>query len=117
LDSSPGGSAQNGEHEPILSYRPPPSKVPSNRRKARKNGESPRCRDTSRIPRRSKGSSPSAFAVRERFREEVDVDDATWIRGRGWALSVAVIALPYYEKSHPAFARLASDMIRAVLDE
>jgi len=55
--------------------------------------------------------------ARERFRETVDVDDATWMRGRGWALFVAVIALPYYEKSNPAFAKLASDMIRVVLDD
>lgn len=47
----------------------------------------------------------------------MDVDDATWMRGRGWALFVAVIALPYYEKSNPAFAKLASDMIRVVLDD
>lgn len=33
---------------------------------------------------------------REAFRAELQVDDATWARGRGWALSVALIALPYY---------------------
>jgi aminoglycoside phosphotransferase (APT) family kinase protein len=30
------------------------------------------------------------------FRAALSVDDATWARGRGWALSVALIALPYY---------------------
>jgi aminoglycoside phosphotransferase (APT) family kinase protein len=54
---------------------------------------------------------------REIFRQAADVDDATWVRGRGWALSVAVIALPYYEKSNAAFAGLASNMIRAVLED
>jgi hypothetical protein len=26
------------------------------------------------------------------------VDDETWERGRGWALSLAVVALPYYTR-------------------
>src|SRR5574341_60702 len=30
------------------------------------------------------------------FRSTLKVDDATWARGRGWALSVGLIALPYY---------------------
>jgi aminoglycoside phosphotransferase (APT) family kinase protein len=34
--------------------------------------------------------------VRARFRDALGTDQATWRRGRGWALSVAVIALPYY---------------------
>jgi aminoglycoside phosphotransferase (APT) family kinase protein len=54
-------------------------------------------------------------AARDRFREVVDVDDGTWMRGRGWALSVGVIALPYYEKSNPALVELTTKMIRAVL--
>ena len=33
---------------------------------------------------------------RDAFRAELDVDDATWERARGWALSQAVIALGYY---------------------
>ena len=35
-------------------------------------------------------------ATRDVFRTEVDVDDATWARGRAWAFSVAVVALAYY---------------------
>jgi aminoglycoside phosphotransferase (APT) family kinase protein len=34
--------------------------------------------------------------ARERFRTELSVDDATWARGRGWALSQALNALSYY---------------------
>ena len=34
--------------------------------------------------------------VRGIFREAVGADEAEWARGRGWALSIAVIALPYY---------------------
>jgi aminoglycoside phosphotransferase (APT) family kinase protein len=34
--------------------------------------------------------------AREVFRDALSVDDATWARGRGWALSQAVGALAYY---------------------
>jgi aminoglycoside phosphotransferase (APT) family kinase protein len=33
---------------------------------------------------------------RERFREALAVDDDTWLRAEGWALSQALIALDYY---------------------
>lgn len=36
--------------------------------------------------------------AREAFRTALGVDDATWERGRGWALSVALVALPYYTR-------------------
>jgi aminoglycoside phosphotransferase (APT) family kinase protein len=39
--------------------------------------------------------------AREVFRTTMAVDDATWARGRGWALSVALIALPYYWTTNP----------------
>lgn len=39
--------------------------------------------------------------ARERFRREMEPDDAAWERGRGWALSVAVIALPFYQDTNP----------------
>jgi aminoglycoside phosphotransferase (APT) family kinase protein len=55
--------------------------------------------------------------AREVFREELAVDDATWIRGRGRTLSQALIALPYYRRTNPAMARNARHVIRAVLDE
>jgi hypothetical protein len=32
------------------------------------------------------------------------VDDATWARGRGWALSIALVQLPYYLNRNPALA-------------
>ena len=34
--------------------------------------------------------------TRDTFRNVLSVDDATWARGRGWALSQAVMALSYY---------------------
>ena len=34
--------------------------------------------------------------TRHIFRTALAVDEATWARSRGWALSQALIALPYY---------------------
>jgi aminoglycoside phosphotransferase (APT) family kinase protein len=47
------------------------------------------------------------------FRAALQVDDATWARGRGWALSVGLIALPYYQSSNPVLAGIA----RRAIDE
>ncbi|RCG20434.1 phosphotransferase [Streptomyces reniochalinae] len=55
--------------------------------------------------------------AREIFRAALAVDEATWIRGRGRALSQALIALPYYRTTNPAMARNARHVIRAVLEE
>ncbi len=54
--------------------------------------------------------------TRDAFRAELAIaDDATWARGRGWALSMALIALPYYLHSNPAFAQIARVAIDEVL--
>ena len=53
--------------------------------------------------------------TREVFRAALPVDDATWARGRGWALSVALIALPYYLSTSPAIAAGARHTIDEVL--
>lgn len=52
---------------------------------------------------------------REAFRSAIAVDGATWERGRGWALSFALIALPYYMHTNPVFVRDARHVIREVL--
>lgn len=52
---------------------------------------------------------------REAFRAALEVDDATWARGRGWALSIGLIALPYYQSTNPVFAATARYMIDEVL--
>jgi aminoglycoside phosphotransferase (APT) family kinase protein len=56
--------------------------------------------------------SPQA---RDVFRAELRVDAGTWARGRGWALSVGLIALPYYKDTNPALAATARHLIREVL--
>ncbi len=52
---------------------------------------------------------------RERFRNELEVDDASWLRGRGWALYQAVSALPYYWDTNPGMIRQASHALTQVL--
>ncbi|MGW5362069.1 aminoglycoside phosphotransferase family protein [Actinopolymorpha pittospori] len=52
---------------------------------------------------------------RARFRAELDVDDASWLRGRGWALYQAVMALPYYWDTNPGMIRQATHALRQVL--
>ncbi|NBH09339.1 phosphotransferase, partial [Amycolatopsis sp. SID8362] len=42
--------------------------------------------------------------TRGTFRDTVGGDDATWARGRGRALSMAVIQLPYYRHTNPVIA-------------
>jgi aminoglycoside phosphotransferase (APT) family kinase protein len=49
------------------------------------------------------------------FRDALAVDEATWARGRGWALSIGLIALPYYQDTNPVFAATARRTIAEVL--
>lgn len=49
------------------------------------------------------------------FRATLSVDEATWARGRGWALSVGLIALPYYRDTNPVLADIARHAIEEVL--
>lgn len=55
--------------------------------------------------------------AREVFRGASKVDAATWARGRGWALSVALVQLPYYWDSNPVIAQNARRTINEVLAE
>lgn len=49
------------------------------------------------------------------FRDVLGVDDDTWARGRGWALSMGLIALPYYRTTNPVLAGIARRAIDEVL--
>lgn len=55
--------------------------------------------------------------TRETFRSELYVDDATWIRGRGWALSIGLIILPYYMHTNPSLVAIGKRLISEVLAE
>jgi len=52
---------------------------------------------------------------RRGFRAELEVDDSSWLRGRGWALYQAVSALPYYWDTNPGMIRQASHALAQVL--
>ncbi|MBK9924683.1 MAG: aminoglycoside phosphotransferase family protein [Anaerolineales bacterium] len=51
---------------------------------------------------------------RDAFRATLEIDDATWARGRGHALSQAVIFIPYYLNTNPIGVRNAMHMIETV---
>ena len=55
--------------------------------------------------------------TRSLLRADLPVDDATWARGRGWALSVSLIALPYYRAHHAPIVAMAERTIDAVLTD
>ena len=52
---------------------------------------------------------------RTMFRAALSVDDATWARGRGWALSWALIFIPYYLDTNPVGVSAARHTIDEVL--
>jgi aminoglycoside phosphotransferase (APT) family kinase protein len=56
-----------------------------------------------------------ADGSRARYRAELQVDAASWLRGRGWALYQAVSALPYYWHTNPGMIRQASHALAQVL--
>jgi aminoglycoside phosphotransferase (APT) family kinase protein len=59
-----------------------------------------------------------SVAAREAFREALPIDDATWERARGWALSQAVAILAYYTPgNNPVLYREAEHWLDAVLRE
>ncbi|WP_327634830.1 aminoglycoside phosphotransferase family protein [Kribbella sp. NBC_00482] len=53
--------------------------------------------------------------VHDEFRTALDVDDATWLRGRGRVLSQALIVLRYHKDTNPAIASYALHAIGKVL--
>jgi aminoglycoside phosphotransferase (APT) family kinase protein len=55
-------------------------------------------------------------AARETFRAELGVDDATWARARGWAISQSLMALAYYtEETNAVLVGEASRWLDEVL--
>ena len=46
---------------------------------------------------------------------ELEVDDASWLRGRGWALYQAVSALAYYWDTNPGMICQASQGLAQVV--
>ncbi len=55
--------------------------------------------------------------ARPTYRQALNVDDATWNRGRGRALSMALIQLPYYRHTNKGIAANAQHVIDEVLTD
>ena len=55
--------------------------------------------------------------ARQVFRDALDVDEADWIRGQGWAISVAVMAIPYYQISNRAMVAYGWRLLNSVMAE
>ncbi|MGW8883143.1 aminoglycoside phosphotransferase family protein [Streptomyces sp. NPDC055749] len=51
------------------------------------------------------------------FREAVEVDDATWARGRSWALAFGLMADHYYRVKNPVLAAVARHSAAEALDD
>ena len=54
---------------------------------------------------------------RRLLRAAVPADDDTWLRARGWALVMAVLALPYYRDTYPEFVVDAWASLDEILGE
>jgi len=54
-------------------------------------------------------------STRDIFRSALAIDDATWMRGRGWALSIGLIILPYYKNTNLGLYAVGERMVREVL--
>lgn len=54
---------------------------------------------------------------RSEFRRALGVDEATWLRGRGWALSVGLIGLAYYLDKNPVLVGTGRHAVQEVLTD
>lgn len=54
---------------------------------------------------------------RRAFREQLPVDDATWARGRGWAMWKALITLAWNSQADPEFTQQCRRVVAAVIAE
>ena len=56
-------------------------------------------------------------SARDELRRRLAVDDAAWLRGRAWALSLALMTFPYYWTTMPDRCASRVAVARAVLDD
>ncbi|WP_405372357.1 MULTISPECIES: aminoglycoside phosphotransferase family protein [unclassified Microbacterium] len=54
-------------------------------------------------------------AGRARLSSLLELDEDAWLRGRGWALAQAIIALPYYRETRPAIAAHSLHVLREIV--
>ncbi len=59
-----------------------------------------------------------AEPARAAYREALEVvDDALWLRGRAWAVSAAILALPYYRDTNPDICARSWRAVNAALGD
>ncbi len=56
-------------------------------------------------------------ASRVHFKALTGIDEACWIRGQGWALRQALMALPYYWDTNPTMVAMSQHIIAELLSE
>jgi aminoglycoside phosphotransferase (APT) family kinase protein len=54
---------------------------------------------------------------RETFQKHLNSDSNTWMRARGYALYQALLIIPYYRRTYPAFVRHAVRTINEILED
>ncbi|MET9268402.1 aminoglycoside phosphotransferase family protein [Kribbella sp. NPDC003557] len=54
---------------------------------------------------------------RAAYREALEIDHATWLRARGWALSLVVIAIPYYLDRRPGTLADGQESVADILSD
>ncbi|MDA1056868.1 MAG: phosphotransferase, partial [Proteobacteria bacterium] len=54
------------------------------------------------------------FRSRAVFKEVLGIDENTWARGKGWALSIALIIMPYYKDTNPVLMSVARRIIEEI---
>ncbi|MGR2751850.1 aminoglycoside phosphotransferase family protein [Agromyces arachidis] len=55
-------------------------------------------------------------AARRAYRDALDLDEATWLRARGWAIAVAMSGIPYYWETFPEFVAECIARLEAILE-
>ncbi|MDH6140727.1 MULTISPECIES: aminoglycoside phosphotransferase family protein [Kitasatospora] len=56
-------------------------------------------------------------AARRAYRDALDLDEATWLRARAWAIAVGVSGVSYYWGTYPEFVDECLSRLRAILEE
>jgi hypothetical protein len=53
--------------------------------------------------------------ARQAYWDAINLDDATWIRARAWAIAVGVSGISYYWHTYPAFVAECRARLREIL--
>lgn len=55
--------------------------------------------------------------ARQTFKTALNIDENTWQRGRGWALSVSLVALAYYKTTNQKLSAISRHTINEIIKE